>query len=460
MGMHGLLTVLMVSAAPAADNWTTGDIEDHLWGGDSVAYTTDELSPVSEATLTLKYGLWNSPEVVFEVYLNDALVGDVIANNGYGSPGPSYETWDVSELIVGGVENVIEVIAQVGGGEAVVGRIDIDYEPAPDQDEDGFDYPADCDDSDPAVNPDASEICDGVDTNCDGVLPDDELDLDGDGVLGCEGDCDDEDPLVGPEMLEICDGVDTDCDGVLPDDEVDSDGDGEIACDGDCAPLDPTVHAGAADLPDDGVDQDCNGYDALSCFTDDDADGYGAGAPLVLEDIDACGDYFMASEGGDCEPLEAGVNPGAEDVCEDGVDQDCAGGDAACDALDSGDTGEAVSEALKGCGCAAPAAPLSSGLMVLALGALGLRRRRCTSGLAEEEVGQIDVGDADLPGLPGPVVGEVGREGVGRQGLSAAGDVLAELEGEVHLVAVAVHPVQVEHVPEAEADGDPDALVE
>ncbi len=93
----------------------------------------------------------------------------------------------------------------------------------------------DCDDTDPQVNPGASEVCNGEDDDCDGT-PDDGLtvwtfypDGDGDGfgagvgVEDCaqpegyvrkEGDCDDADPAVYPGAEEVCDGVDNDCDGV------------------------------------------------------------------------------------------------------------------------------------------------------------------------------------------------------------------------------------------------------
>ena len=57
------------------------------------------------------------------------------------------------------------------------------------------------------------------------------LDVDGDGYTVEEGDCNDESALVGPQATEVCDGVDNDCNGAI--DEIgsntyyaDDDGDG------------------------------------------------------------------------------------------------------------------------------------------------------------------------------------------------------------------------------------------
>ena len=44
----------------------------------------------------------------------------------------------------------------------------------------------------------------------------------------------------------------------------DCDGDGFRVVDGDCDDTDPTIHPGATDIPDDGIDQDCDGEDATS----------------------------------------------------------------------------------------------------------------------------------------------------------------------------------------------------
>jgi len=97
----------------------------------------------------------------------------------------------------------------------------------------------DCDDADPGSNPDADEVCDQVDNDCDGAVDDEDDsvegttswygDLDGDGFgdpeddrLACDQpedavaddqDCDDQDDTVYPGAEELCDGVDSNCDG-------------------------------------------------------------------------------------------------------------------------------------------------------------------------------------------------------------------------------------------------------
>lgn len=70
----------------------------------------------------------------------------------------------------------------------------------------------DCEDGVGAAHPGGTEICDGYDDDCDGTLPPDEVDGDGDGVILCAGDCDDADAQVAPGLLEVCgNGLDDDC---------------------------------------------------------------------------------------------------------------------------------------------------------------------------------------------------------------------------------------------------------
>ena len=102
--------------------------------------------------------------------------------------------------------------------------------------ENSVQVPDDCDDTLSTVNPDATDICNGIDDDCNGFVDDDLdegfewfVDLDGDGfgdpeelIIACDApdgtvdrpfDCDDSDPARNPTAPELCNGLDDDCDG-------------------------------------------------------------------------------------------------------------------------------------------------------------------------------------------------------------------------------------------------------
>ena len=125
-----------------------------------------------------------------------------------------------------------------------------------DGDNDTFLSCAECDDTDPLTFPGAPELCDGLDNDCDTVVPAIEADGDLDGAPGC-ADCDDADATVFPGAPELCDGLDNDCDTFVPANEADGDGDSFPLCN-DCDDVNPAVFPGAAETCD-GLDTDCDG---------------------------------------------------------------------------------------------------------------------------------------------------------------------------------------------------------
>ena len=147
------------------------------------------------------------------------------------------------------------------------GLIDTDER---DADLDGVTGCDDCDDADPLRAPDQEERwCDGRDNDCVlDALDVPELDADGDGVWPCTGDCDDADPARYPAATELCNGIDDDCDA-RTDEDFDQDGDGfpdghdpacaDLPAEGlDCDDADPWRHPGASEG--DGLDDaDCDG---------------------------------------------------------------------------------------------------------------------------------------------------------------------------------------------------------
>ncbi len=115
-----------------------------------------------------------------------------------------------------------------------------------DEDGDGFTNDVDCDDTNPDVNPDASEVCDDIDNNCDGRNNENQtflswwVDADGDGFGG------------GPVDSTI-----VDC--RRPD--------GYVQNNDDCDDINPNINPDADEIPNNGIDEDCDGMDLITSST-------------------------------------------------------------------------------------------------------------------------------------------------------------------------------------------------
>jgi hypothetical protein len=242
-----------------------------------------------------------------------------------------------------------------------------------DGDGDGFSVgEGDCDDRDPQAFPGGVEVgLDGIDHDCDGrdgVRCFQDWDQDGFGGANvsfearCDhswqveatGDCDDRNPKVSPAAVddpatpnrEDCAGFAfcyqaEDGDGwgsEATDDGVDptSCGPGRVPVGGDCDDADPIRHPGAVEVQDDGIDQNCSGFDLTICFEDHDGDGWGDDEE---PDDDGCRRADRVNRSGDCEDRDPTVHPGMIDIAYDGKDQNCSGDDAIL-CLDPADDGD------------------------------------------------------------------------------------------------------------------------
>lgn len=119
------------------------------------------------------------------------------------------------------------------------------------------------------------------------------IDNDGDGFLE-DIDCNDNDSSVYPGAPELCDGKDNDCDGSPMDTEIDTDEDGYLACD-DCNDEDYAVNKDAVEIPNNYVDENCDG-DFGDCYPCDSWRNHGAYVRCVAQAVDEWCDLGVFTE--------------------------------------------------------------------------------------------------------------------------------------------------------------------
>ncbi len=155
-------------------------------------------------------------------------------------------------------------------------------------------------------------MCDGVDNDCSGFVDDDPVDgttwyadYDGDGwgadsiwinactqpegYLATAGDCNDFSVLANPDQVEVCDWIDNDCNGIVDD---------------------PDLAPGATDW-----------------WVDEDSDGYGSADGQILACFAPVG---YTDNPDDCDDGADDINPGMQEICNNGIDEDCSGDGAGC----------------------------------------------------------------------------------------------------------------------------------
>ncbi|MFT4627053.1 MAG: hypothetical protein ACI8PZ_005734 [Myxococcota bacterium] len=198
------------------------------------------------------------------------------------------------ELCGDGLDNNCDGLVDVNGIDQLVWFVDMDA--------DGFGTAA------------------GTATACDQPL----------GHAATADDCNDADPAVRPGVTDLCDGVDTDCDGTVDEDAVfamwhpDADEDDAGAAGGGermCNPPDGWTLDGT----------DCDDLDwsvqARTWFADVDGDSYG---DPESADVVCLAPTDHVADASDCDDTRWWVNPAMPERCGNGLDDDCDGQGLGC----------------------------------------------------------------------------------------------------------------------------------
>jgi hypothetical protein len=227
----------------------------------------------------------------------------------------------------------------------------------------------DCDDNDSSVNTAATEVCNHIDDDCSGTIDDglvfetyyadNDSDTYGDannsiyecsqpsGYVTNNTDCNDNDANQNAASSEICNGEDDDCDGAIDNglifldfySDIDADGFGAGDVISSCTDLGSGYTTNNTDCDDSNsntnpsatetcntIDDNCDGQTddgtLTVFFIDNDGDTYGNPSVSILACTQPIG---YTPNDTDCNDTDANINPGAEDIGGNGIDENCDG---------------------------------------------------------------------------------------------------------------------------------------
>jgi hypothetical protein len=184
----------------------------------------------------------------------------------------------------------------------------------------------DCNDSNAAINPGATEVCDvgNVDENCNGFADNADSGAADAGKTNFYRD-QDSDTYTTNTASRFCD---------MP-------AGYEAAAEGDCNDLSNAVYPGAVEnCANDGVDNDCDGeanadseaVNSVNYYVDADTDTYGSSVATAVKSCTAISGSVTNNT--DCNDANNAINPAATEICDAGnVDENCNG---VADNADSG----------------------------------------------------------------------------------------------------------------------------
>ena len=196
----------------------------------------------------------------------------------------------------------------------------------------------------------SAETCDNLDNNCDGQIDENLTQATSCGVGECgstgietctAGVWGGDTCVAGTPSAETCDNADNDCDGSVDENLTQATSCGVGACEGNTGVETCTAGAWGGDTCDpfagataetcDYSDNNCDGQIdegvKTTFYFDLDNDSFGT-SDVFTDDCSVPTGYVLNDI--DCNDNDGSIHPGAAEICGDGIDQDCIGGDEVC----------------------------------------------------------------------------------------------------------------------------------